>query len=159
MFNITIWISLPKKLSPNALQNEKVFIKSLAIFENIEAKIEKMRKALINNPDPSLHEIEAYSRSLSNFTPILLKNWQEIVLCSLEAIIKVLEKNISEDYDQKIIRKSISCCDKIIEECKIGDEIKPNYSTNAIEPLLNRIDTLHECFISRRANKILDILS
>ena len=74
MLNITTWIELPKMLGDFSLGNENLLKNSLLVFENIESKIENMKQKLFENSELSIHEIEAYSRSLNNLTRLLVKN-------------------------------------------------------------------------------------
>ena len=132
-----------------SLGNENLLKNSLLVFENIESKIENMKQKLFENSELSIHEIEAYSRSLNNLTRLLVKNWREIVLCSLKTIFKILEQNLLDD-NQKITRNSIDCCERINSECKNGCKIKPHYSTNKISYVLIMIEELHKSFLRKQ---------
>ena len=150
MFDIGIWVQILKILGISSLSHEKICKKSLIVFESVEAKIEKMRKSLVDQSNISDNEIEAYHRYLSSLTFLLVENWQKTVLKSLKIIVKQLERILcQETVCLKKIRKSISCCKRVQEECKSGNTLKVNYLGMKAEINVSRIEELQETFIQK----------
>ena len=132
------------------MSHEKMCKKNLIILENVESKVEKMRKSLDEQSEISDFEIEAYDRYLRSLTFLLIENWQKTVIGSLKMVIEQLEKTLSQDYiELKKIRKSISCCKRILEECKIDNTLKVNYLGMKAELNVDRIEELQELFMEK----------
>lgn len=150
MFDIAIWVEFPKVLGITSPNHEKVCRRSLYLFENIDSKIGKIRRELNQNFNISDQEVEAYNRYLVSLTGLLIENWEEAVLSSLESIISLMEDTLSQKKKCfKKIRKTLACCEKIQAECKSGGTLKANYIGGKFEPALRRIEELEECFISK----------
>lgn len=154
MYDLALWTKIPKSLGISSIKQVKAYKKSLFILDDVQAKIDKIKQTFSETSNISDSEIEVYSRYLSNLTCLLMRNYEEIVNNSLEIIIFVLEKTLSqEEKSLKKIRKSLSFCQLVKEECKTGSESKVKYHGLRIEGALEKIDNLQECVLKKYFNK------
>ncbi|OMJ68393.1 hypothetical protein SteCoe_34162 [Stentor coeruleus] len=153
MYDLALWIKIPKSLGTSSVKQVKIYKKSLFILDDVQTKIDKARQTFSETSNISDFEIEVYSRYLSSLTCLLLRNYEDIVNSSLEIIIFALEKTLSqEEKNLKKIRKSLSFCQLVKEECKTGSESKGKYKGLRIEAALEKIDSLQECVLKKYFN-------
>ncbi|OMJ93228.1 hypothetical protein SteCoe_3802 [Stentor coeruleus] len=154
MYDLALWTKIPKSFGINSANQVKAYKKSLFILDDVQAKIDKIRQTFSETSNISDYEIEIYSRYLTNLSCLLLRNYEEIVINSLEIIIFVLEKTLSqEEKNLKKIRKYLSFCQLVKEECKTGSESKCKYNCLKIEEALEKIENLRGCVLGKYFNK------
>ena len=153
MFDLSLWIEIPKSLGIKDFYYKRLSKKSLDMFANVEHKIEKIRNSLSIEKEMSSPEIEENLRYLNSLASMLVKNWQEIVTGSLQIIVKKFEKMLSQErYNLKLIRKFLDCFKIIYNERTYSSSFKIQCLDPRIDEALCKIKDLEERAIRKYIN-------